>query len=73
MKRLTLYILLLFGLYLGLHGENLALFDSNSAKPTHIFPYRAALYPKIDQAQLRDGIPVESEEHLKRLLEDFLS
>ena len=73
MKRLTLYIVLLFSIYLGLYGENLALFDSSSTKPAHIFPYRVTLYPKIDQDQLRDGIPVESESQLKQLLEDFLS
>lgn len=66
-------LLLLLGLYLGIHNGYLALFSSETNTPDRILPYRAALYPKIDQQALEAGIPIESAEQLKILLEDFLS
>ena len=64
---------LLLGLYLGLHNGYIALWDSNSAKPLEVFPYRCSVYPKIDQTQLEKGIPIDSRDGLKAILEDFLS
>lgn len=63
----------LLSLYLGLHNGYIALWNTNSAQPERVFPYRAVLYPKIDQSQLSEGIPISDEEHLMRLLQDFMS
>ncbi len=64
---------LVLALYLGLHQGYLALWSSQSATPATVFPYRASLYPKMDQSELAEGIPVENEDQLRQLLEDFLS
>lgn len=71
-KRLCSMFLLL-GLYLGLHNGYLALYRTDIDAPDQVLPYRAALYPKIDQTALSTGIPIESDAHLKKLLEDYLS
>lgn len=73
MKRLVSGVILLIGLYLGIHNGYLALFQTGSQTPELMLPYRAAVYPKIDQQKLSEGIAIESPQHLKRLLEDFLS
>ncbi len=73
MKRALCTAALALLLYMGLQDGYLALWRTGSAQPVEVFPYRAALYPKIDQSALRAGIPVASAEHLKQLLEDFLS
>ncbi len=65
--------LLLLALYLGLHQGYLALWNSDIPEPVAVFPYRAEVYPKIDQAALDSGIPVENQAHFKALMEDFLS
>lgn len=64
---------LLLCAYLGLHNGYLALFETGTDMPVQVFPYRAALYPKIDQAALEEGIPICSPAQLKARLEDFLS
>ena len=72
MKLKNLFSLLL-GLYLGLHNGYLALWETNSAKPLEVFPYHCGVYPKIDQQQLRKGIPVDTQDALKTILGDYLS
>jgi len=71
--KLKTIIPLLLAIYLGLHNGYLALWDTNAQKPVEIFPYRCSIYPKIDQQQLFEGIPIDSPDTLKTLLEDFLS
>ena len=73
MKPLPLIAALLLSLYLGIHDGYLALFENEANTPAQVLPYRAALYPKIDQSALKAGIPIESGAHLKQLLEDFLA
>lgn len=73
MKQLPLLAALVLTLYLGIHNGQLALFDESTAVPLQVLPYRAAVYPKIDQAALYKGIPIESPSHFKQLLEDFLA
>lgn len=72
MKKRALVFLLL-GLYLGLHNGYITLWSTEQSQPVQVFPYRAALYPKADQQALCQGIPISDEEHLHKLLEDFLS
>lgn len=66
-------VLLLIGLYLGLHNGYLALWSSDRSEPDQVFPYRASLYPKCDRDALERGIPIAGNEQLKHVLEDFLS
>lgn len=73
MKKRVCAILLLLSLYLGLHNGYIALWREGEPEPVQVFPYRAALYPKLDQAALEKGIPISDTETLKKLLEDFLS
>ncbi len=73
MKKAMSCLILLWGLYLGLHNGYVALWDTDRADPVQVFPYRAAVYPKIDQNALEDGIPIQDQQHLKSLLESFLS
>ena len=73
MKPLCCAALLALSLYLGIHNGYLALFDSAQAKPLEVLPYKAELYPKIDQSALSRGIGILSQAHLKQLLEDFLA
>ena len=71
-KRLRIALLVL-GLYLGLHNGYLALWRTGNTKPEQVFPFKVALYPKIDQEALEKGIPIQDKEGLRKLLEDFLS
>lgn len=73
MRKLFCIALLLLGLYLGLHNGYLALWKTGNTEPEQVFPYRASLFPKLDQAALEKGIPIEDTDSLKKLLEDFLS
>ena len=73
MKKCIFLIIILFGLYLGIHNGYLALFNGDSRFPDAVLPYRSALYPKIDQEALADKIPIKSSTQLKKLLEDFVS
>ena len=73
MKRLVIAVILLIGLYLGISNGYLALFQTGSQTPELTLPYRATVYPKIDQQDLSKGIVIESYQHFKELLEDFLS
>ena len=73
MRKWLLTTVLLLGLYLGLHNGYLALWRSGCPEPEKVFPFKVALYPKIDQSALEKGIPIDDEDALKKLLEDFLS
>ena len=69
-KRMGLWCALCI-LYLGIHGERLALIDHNTT--IQVFPYRVSVYPKAAQALLSQGIPIASDEVLSRVLEDYFS
>ena len=73
MKPVCCAAILALSLYLGIHNGYLALFDSEDALPREVLPYKAEVYPKIDQNALQDGIDILSPTHLKQLLEDFLA
>jgi len=65
--------ILLAELTLGIFQGYVALWKSGGSQPETVYPYSAALLPPADQADLAEGIDVESPEALARLLEDFLS
>lgn len=65
--------LLTAGLVLGSFRGYVALFDKGKAEPRMVYPYVTAALPQADQEALEAGIPIASEEELRRLLEDYLS
>ena len=65
--------ILVLSLILGCHDGYAALFQSEQARPMKVFPYPIAALPAKDQALLKQGIPIETEEDLQRLLQDYLS
>ena len=71
MRRTSAVLLLL--IYLGVYGNQLALWNDTDKEPVQILPYRLELYPPEDQCALRHGIPVTSAEDLCRLAEDYFS
>ena len=61
--------------YAGLPREDwsgrLAVFSPGGSEPLRVYEVYTRLLPEPDVAALQEGIPVESEERLDRLLEDF--
>lgn len=53
------------------HGGRLAVFAAEGGEPLRVYDVYTHLLPESDVASLQKGIPVESEERLDRLLEDF--
>lgn len=72
MKKYASALILLI-CYLGLHNGHLALFAGRGTQPYQVFPYSSAIYPKLDQDALKEGIPFQSQSELTALLEDYLS
>ncbi len=68
-----LYYITALGFLIGIHQGRVALWKDEDPEPIKVFPFRAELLPKADQRALEQGIRVESEEELARLLQDFLS
>lgn len=71
MKKASLLLLLL--IYLGVYGDQLALWNDTDTAPLQIFPYKAELYPEADQQALRHGIPITSCPEAYRIFEDYFS
>lgn len=53
------------------YGGKLAVFAPGGSEPLRVYEVYTRLLPEGDVAALQEGIPVESEERLDRLLEDF--
>jgi len=64
---------LLLSLLLGCHKGYVALFQAGSSEPMQIFPYPVTSLPQADQLALSQGIPIQNQTELARLMEDFLS
>ena len=73
MRRAYGYLTLIFTFLLGSHEGFIALWRSPGREPDLIFPYSIASLPRSDQLRLEEGILIESEDALHRLLEDYLS
>ena len=58
---------------LGISRGYLALFAEGSSVPSETYDIMVRSLPDTDRARLVAGIPVESEEELRRLLEDLTS
>lgn len=67
------YLTLFLAFLLGSHEGFIALWRSPGGEPDKIFPYSVASLPPEDQQRLKEGIFIESEADLQRLLEDYLS
>ena len=70
--RIILPILVL-SLYLGVQGENLALFREGHLIPIQVYEKPVSAFPIKDQNALRAGIPITSKRQLAELLEAYLS
>lgn len=53
------------------NGGRIALFRPGEEEPVEVYEIYTHLLPQEDVLSLQKGIPVESEEQLLRLLEDF--
>lgn len=53
------------------NGGRLALYRPGEAQPLRVYEVYTHLLPAQDVESLQAGIPIESEEQLDRLLEDF--
>ena len=71
MRRISAALLLL--IYLGVYGNQLALWEDSDPKPLKVFHYQLQLYPQADQQALRQGIAITSPSELCQLLEDYFS
>lgn len=60
-------------IYLGVYGNQLALWSDEKPEPIQVLPYQLQLYPSADQEALRHGIPITSALELSRLAEDYFS
>ena len=60
-------------LLLGSWNGHVALFTGGHDGPVEVYPVRLELLPRTDQDQLRNGIPVNGPNELRRILEDLLS
>ena len=65
--------LILTGLVLSTYRGQLALWEDDNPEPIAVYPTSVCMLPEADRQRLEDGIPVENESRLHRLLEDYLS
>ena len=63
----------MLGFLLGVHNGRIALWIDGDAAPRKVFPYPVSALPSQTQAELTQGIRVDSMEDLDRLLENILS
>ena len=73
MKYVSVYLALFLAFLLGNHEGFVALWIPPDPEPAKVYPYSITSLPKPDQELLKKGIPVDSEENLNALLEDYLS
>lgn len=73
MRRICLYLTLVWAFLLGSRDGFLTLWIPPEAQPRFTFPCRISSLPPADRAMLETGIRVETRQELMGLLEDFLS
>ena len=59
---------LALGMYLGISGGYLAIYSSENKQ---VLPYKADMFPHLDQKALAAGIPFSTSKELSELLEDY--
>ena len=73
MRYRQIYLTLLLAFLIGNHKGFIALWHDSAGDPAIVFPYSVSSLPPQDQQRINNGIYLESEEELNRLLEDYLS
>ena len=63
---------LCFTFLLGLRDGKIVLWRKDSAEPVKVFPYPVSLLPPEAVDALEKGIPIESEEELRKLIRQYL-
>lgn len=69
----TFCLILLLGFLLGIHEGRIAIWKDGQSSPWRTFPYPVIVLPSDTQAQLRQGIRIDSMEDLDQFLENLLS
>ena len=72
-KKILPYLTLFLTFLLGNYNGFIALWQLPDPNPRVVFPYSAASLPPADQEKLEEGILIDSEDALQKLLEDYLS
>ncbi len=67
-KRKRQLAALILGMYLGLSGGYLTIYSPGNKQ---VLPYKASMYPHLDQKALEEGIPFSTPQELSKLLEDY--
>lgn len=56
---------------LGVYEDRIAVFTGGQLKPSQVLDIPLSALPEGDQQLLREGIPLRSEEELRRAIEDY--
>ncbi len=65
--------LVLFGFLLSVHDGKVALYKDQDPEPCRVFPCELSSLPLAAQLALKAGIPIDSAEDLKALIEKYLT
>lgn len=68
-----LYCSLMLAFLLGTHNGYVALWNADHSAVIHVFPFPAADLPMRKQIQLEQGILINEEYELVKILRDYLS
>ena len=72
-KRMHLCALALcFSFLLGIKDGRVALWKDDDPEPVKVYPYPVSMLPKKAVDALEKGIPIESEEALRELIDQYL-
>ena len=64
---------LLAGYLLGIRGGHVALWKRDDPKPLRIFPWSATMMPQKIRSALEQGIYVDEDSDIGRLIQDMIS
>lgn len=59
------------GYVLGEYEGRIALFDAADPAPLYVFEKSTAALPEADRTALKNGIPIEDADAMRRVMEDF--
>lgn len=64
---------LCFSFLLGIKDGKVALWKEGQSEPVKTYPYPVSMLPKVARDALKEGVPLESEQQLYDIIEDYLS
>ncbi len=64
---------LLFSFLIGIHEGRLAIWQNNAPSPAKVLPVPCGLLPSKVQSVLKQGVRVESDEEMAKLLEALVN